>query len=82
MPPDPAEIKEQGRFEGMVIQKLDDLKTGQEEIKEDSKLFKIDIYKKVTKNTTEIARQKGWMAGIAMAAGIVGGFIKGLIFRQ
>ncbi len=44
--------------------------------------FAIDAYDRINLNTQDIARQKGWMAAIALVAGVAGGFIKSFIFRR
>ena len=70
---DKEEAKEQGRFEGKVIESLKGLASGQEKLSKEFTEFKTDIYAKVGKNTNSIARAKGWAAGIALAMGALGG---------
>ncbi len=74
--------REQGRFEGMVIQKLDSLEQKLDELREDLLTFRQDAYERINQNTQDVARQKGWLAAIALVAGAAGGFIKSFIFRR
>ncbi len=74
--------REFGRFEGMVIQKLDNLEQKLDTFQEDINLFKQDIYSRVMQNSQDIAHQKGWMAGLGILGGIIGDFIRSLIFRR
>jgi hypothetical protein len=71
-----------GRFEGMVIQKLDGLEQKLDEMREDLIIFRQDAYERINRNSQDIARQKGWMAAIGLAAGLVGGFIKSFVFKR
>ena len=74
--------REQGRFEGMIVEKLDGLDRKMDEVRLDLGTFRYDAYDRINLNAQEIARQKGWMAAIALVAGVAGGFIKGFVFRR
>jgi hypothetical protein len=74
--------REYGRFEGMVIQKLEGLEQKMDELRGDLITFRQDAYGRINQNSQEIARQKGWMAAIALVAGVAGGFIKSFLFRR
>lgn len=80
--PNPSEDKEQGRFEGMVVQRFDGIEEKLEAIREEQISFRYDAYDRINLNTQDIARQKGWMAAIALVGGTLGGFIKSFIYRQ
>ncbi len=74
--------REQGRFEGMVIERLDALNQKLDEMREDFVSFRQDAYGRINQNSQDIARQRGWMAAIALVAGVAGGFIKSFVFRR
>ena len=74
--------RELGRFEGMVLQKLNDLDRKLDDLGTDISFFKQDTYGRLNQNAQELARQRGWMAGIGVAAGAIGGFIKEFIFKH
>lgn len=74
--------REQGRFEGMVIQKLNSLEQKLDEMRDDLITFRQDAYDRINQNAQDIARQKGWIAAIALVAGVAGGFVKSFIFRR
>jgi hypothetical protein len=64
-----------GRFEGKVLEKLDGLDKKMDDMKADFTDHKKAIYVRVDKNSLDIAKQKGWVAGIALTASAVGAFL-------
>ena len=74
--------REFGRFEGMVIQKLDNVEQKLDAFQEEMSLFRQDIYSRVMQNSQDIAHHKGWVAGLGILGGMLGDFIKSFIFRR
>lgn len=66
------DTEESAFLQGKVIQGLEDLTGSVTEMREDFRLFKVDSYGKINKNSLDISRLKGWMAGCAVIIGIVG----------
>lgn len=67
---------EQGIFQGQVIQGLKDLTKSVDEVREDVHLLSQETYKRINRNSLDIARQKGWLAALTVVAGIAGILIK------
>jgi len=71
--------RRRGYWEGQIAQKLDDMNCKIDELRKDFVVFREDAYKQININGREIARQKGWIAGIGLLAGAIGAAIKSLV---
>jgi hypothetical protein len=67
--------KEQGRFEGMIAEKLACIEEAMKSIQVDIGFIRGDTNDRLNINAQDIAKQKGWMAGIGCVAGIIGTFV-------
>ena len=73
-----------GRFEGMVIERLDALGEKVDTLRQEFIGFRGDVYSRINKNSQDIARQKGIIGVISLIGGFLAGLVPGLIglFRR
>lgn len=75
------DTEERAFLQGQVIQRLDDLVGKVDAMGEDFRLFKVEAYGRINKNSLDIARQRGILVALGVIAGIAGGFLRSFFGR-